>query len=171
MPGPKYIPLLFNIYIVYRRLRWVFFLCKFSFQALLNSLLIFVIEFFYFFSVGDICYLQSIHFDDYLRKFWEDDNLIMYPDFLMNNLALLASEILLNQFSSLSEDYKKVAFKIIRIPIEYSLYNKGHRMDVVFKSFCQFVDKQILLDLLEPVGCKLLNNYIIVVTYIYILVK
>ena len=91
--------------------------------------------------------------DDALKQLWDGDKLILYPDYVMNDFSLMAADMLVSQ-PTLSQEFRDLAFKTIRSPLEFMMANKGHRVDVVFKIYRRFIDACRALDLLNTVDCE-----------------
>ncbi|KAK7003680.1 hypothetical protein BgiMline_005152 [Biomphalaria glabrata] len=90
--------------------------------------------------------LQSLDFTHFLNSFFEDDNLIYYPDFVMNCVSFMAADLLMSATCQ-SGELEEVAFKIIRSPLQYWMINKGHRVDVTFTLYRKFIKEKVMLHL------------------------
>ena len=96
--------------------------------------------------------------NDFLRNTMENNYMKKYPDFLLNNLSSLLTEIMIKfpNTSELPDKFKVSAFRFIRNPIEYAELSKGHSFDVLFKCYTRLVDYEACLEIMEDVQCKYL---------------
>ncbi|XP_005112283.1 uncharacterized protein LOC101864038 [Aplysia californica] len=110
-----------------------------------------MMEFFCEHLATDFEVVKSLKFDSFLSGLFESGDLIAYPDFLMNHLSLMAAEVLVKCQTDVSDEFKTLAFKLIRSPVGLWMVDKGHRLDIVFRCFRRFVDERVMLDLLHEV--------------------
>ncbi|GFN96336.1 hypothetical protein PoB_002284200 [Plakobranchus ocellatus] len=96
----------------------------------------------------DPALVQSTGFTSFVERFFESGSLIQYPDFVMNNVALMAGEVLLSG-SFEQHDIEELGLRLIRYPLEYWLVDKGHCANVSFQLFSKFVKRRVLLTKLD----------------------
>ncbi|CAG5132509.1 unnamed protein product, partial [Candidula unifasciata] len=94
--------------------------------------------------------VRAVDFKSFLDGFLEaDGGMIMYPDFVMNNVSLMAAEVLsAHQDCSFLE---KSAFSVIRSPLQYWMVSRGHRVDVTFQIYKRWLQQRSSLHLLNAV--------------------
>ncbi|GFR77047.1 hypothetical protein ElyMa_000498600, partial [Elysia marginata] len=98
----------------------------------------------------DLSLVESAGFPKFLEGFFESGQLIQYPDFVMNNVALMAGEVLLlTKSSQLKPGVEETMFRLIRYPLEYWLVDKGHSAHVTLQLYSKFVRHQVMLTTLE----------------------
>ncbi|CAL1530715.1 unnamed protein product [Lymnaea stagnalis] len=99
----------------------------------------------------DLELVKTVGFNSFLESFFEDNKLIEYPDFVMNNVSLMAGQVLLSASSDDLSCFEKPAFRIIQAPLQYWMVKKGHRVDVTFLLYQKFLHQNAMLHLLEEV--------------------
>ena len=104
-------------------------------------------------SATDPALVQSVGFPSFLKGFFESGQLIQYPDFVLNNVALMAGEVILAKSSEL-HSMEEAAFRLIRHPLEYWLVDKGHSAHVTFQLYSKFVQHEVMLQNLDKFSCE-----------------
>ncbi|XP_059168384.1 uncharacterized protein LOC131950295 [Physella acuta] len=93
--------------------------------------------------------IEEVDFVGFLQGFYQEMNLIDYPDFVMNNVSLMASQMILSTHNlGVAGD---IAFQVIRSPLYYMMVNRGHRVDVTFNIYLKFLKSNSAISHLESV--------------------